>query len=60
MEVCKVQDFLELDGNWQYLPYCARFVNLNARIALSMQDDIVQLEENLDAIERILSAKNQD
>jgi hypothetical protein len=37
-----------------------RFGNLNARIALSMQDDIVQLEEKLDAIERILSAKNQD
>jgi hypothetical protein len=37
-----------------------RFGNLNARIALSMQDDIVQLEEKLDAIEKILCSKDQD
>ena len=37
-----------------------RFGTLNSRIALSMQDDIVVLEKELDGIERILSDKKYD
>ena len=37
-----------------------RFGALNARIALSMQDEIVQLEEELDDIDEALSKKEID
>ena len=37
-----------------------RFGTLNSRIALSMQDDIVVLEKELDGIERILSDKKYE
>jgi hypothetical protein len=37
-----------------------RFGNLNARIALSMQDDIVQLEEQLNIIDGALCERNID
>jgi hypothetical protein len=37
-----------------------RFGALNARIALSMQDEIVQLEEKLDFIDETLTKKEID
>jgi hypothetical protein len=37
-----------------------RFGNLNARIILSMQDDIVQLEEQLNLIHKAVSGKEMD
>lgn len=37
-----------------------RFGALNARVALSMQDEIVQLEEQLDTIDRALSRPDVD